>query len=209
MKIVSIILARSGSKQIPNKNLVKVNNKPLIFYSINASLKSKVNETWVSSDSEKILRIAKRFGAKTLLRPQKYATDNASSESALLHFAKNVFFDIVVFIQPTSPLIIPSDINKGISLINKKYDSIISVSELNQFVWKNKKPNYDINNRKRRQNEPQTYIETGSFFITKRKNLLINKNRISGRIGFVEVPRIRSFDIDTYDDLLIVKKILK
>ena len=139
MKIVSIILARSGSKQIPNKNLVKVNNKPLIFYSINASLKSKVNETWVSSDSEKILRIAKRFGAKTLLRPQKYATDNASSESALLHFAKNVFFDIVVFIQPTSPLIIPSDINKGISLINKKYDSIISVSELNQFVWKNKK----------------------------------------------------------------------
>ena len=209
MKIVSIILARSGSKQIPNKNLVKINNKPLIFYSINASLKSKVNETWVSSNSDKILSVAKKLGAKTILRPQKYATDSASSESALLHFAKNVFFDILVFIQPTSPLIIPSDINKGITLIKKKFDSVISVSELNQFVWKNNQPNYDINKRKRRQKESTTYIETGSFFITKRKNLLINKNRISGKIGFVEVPKIRAFDIDTYQDLSIVKKILK
>ena len=208
MKIVSIILARSGSKGIPNKNIIKLNNKPLISYAITASVKSKVDETWVSSDSNKILNIAKKFKANTLLRPKKYSTDNATSESALIHFASKVNFDIMVFIQATSPLIIPQDINKSLVLL-KKYDSVISVSKLDQFVWNNKKPNYDLNNRQRRQNNNQSYLETGSIFVTKRENFLASKNRISGKIGFMEVPRSRSFDIDTYEDLNIVKKIIK
>ena len=208
MKIVSIILARSGSKGIPNKNIIKLNNKPLISYAITASVKSKVHETWVSSDSNKILNIAKKFKANTLLRPKKYSTDKATSESALIHFASKVNFDIMVFIQATSPLIIPQDINKSLVLL-KKYDSVISVSKLDQFVWNNKKPNYDLNNRQRRQNNNQSYLETGSIFVTKRENFLASKNRISGKIGFVEVPRSRSFDIDTYEDLNIVKKIIK
>ena len=208
MKIVSIILARSGSKGIPNKNIIKLNNKPLISYAITASVKSKVDETWVSSDSNKILNIAKKFKANTLLRPKKYSTDKATSESALIHFASKVNFDIMVFIQATSPLIIPQDINKSLVLL-KKYDSVISVSKLDQFVWNNKKPNYDLNNRQRRQNNNQSYLETGSIFVTKRENFLASKNRISGKIGFVEVPRSRSFDIDTYEDLNIIKKIIK
>jgi len=208
LKIVSIILARSGSKGIPNKNIIKLNNKPLISYAITASVKSKVHETWVSSDSNKILNIAKKFKANTLLRPKKYSTDKATSESALIHFASKVNFDIMVFIQATSPLIIPQDINKSLVLL-KKYDSVISVSKLDQFVWNNKKPNYDLNNRQRRQNNNQSYLETGSIFVTKRENFLASKNRISGKIGFVEVPRSRSFDIDTYEDLNIVKKIIK
>ena len=200
-------MARSGSKGIPNKNIIKINKKPLIWYSINASLKSNVNETWVSSDSQKILEIANKYNAYTILRPKKFATDNATSESALLHFASKVQFDILIFLQPTSPLIISKDINKAINML-KIYDSVLTVSEINQFVWTNKKPNYDINNRKRRQKKHESFLETGSLFATKRKYLLKSKNRISGKIGFLKVPRSRSFDIDTYEDLDIIKKFL-
>ena len=84
----------------------------------------------------------------------------------------------------------------------------MTVSEINQFVWTNKKPNYDINNRKRRQKKHESFLETGSLFATKRKYLLKSKNRISGKIGFLKVPRSRSFDIDTYEDLDIIKKFL-
>ena len=207
MKIVSVILARSGSKGIPNKNIIKIKKKPLIWYSINASLKSNVNETWVSSDSQKILEIANKYNAYTILRPKKFATDNATSESALLHFASKVQFDILIFLQPTSPLIISKDINKAINML-KIYDSVLTVSEINQFVWTNKIPNYDINNRKRRQKKHESILETGSLFATKRKYLLKSKNRISGKIGFLKVPRSRSFDIDTYEDLDIIKNFL-
>ena len=88
MKVVSLIPARKGSKGIQNKNLVDLCGKPLIYYSIKASIQSLVDETWVSSDSDKILDVSKKLGAKTLKRPSLLARDESSSEDALLHFAK-------------------------------------------------------------------------------------------------------------------------
>ena len=207
MKVVSLIPARKGSKGIPNKNLVDLCGKPLIYYAIEASRRSLVKETWVSSDSEEILNISEKFGVKTIKRPLELSDDNASSESALLHFAKNVDFDILVFIQCTSPLIQFNDINQGIEKM-KKFDSVVSVSETNQMFWDSNGPLYDINNRVRRQDGIKRYLETGSFFITKKKNLLKFKNRLSGNIGFVEIPKSRSFDIDCYEDLKIVKTLI-
>lgn len=208
MKIVSIILARKGSKGIKNKNLINLCGKPLIKYSIQASLQSKVDETYVSSDCSKILNISKKIGAKTIKRPIKLSTDTASSESALLHFAEKVHFDILVFIQCTVPLIKTRDINQGIKKM-KKYDSVLSVSETNQMFWNDKSPLYNLHNRLRRQKSKKRYIETGSFFITTKKNLLKYKNRISGNIGFVKVPKYRSFDIDDHSDLKLVEAVIK
>ena len=207
IKIVSLIPAREGSKGIPNKNLINLSGKPLINYAIEASKKSLVNETWVSSDSDEILNISKRFGAKTIKRPLKFANDVASSESALLHFAENVDFEILVFIQCTVPLIKPQDINQGLEKM-KKFDSIVSISETSQMFWDDNGPLYDINNRTRRQDGIKRYIETGSFFITSKENLLKFKNRLSGNIGFVKIPKYRSFDIDDYDDLKIVETLI-
>ena len=99
MKIVSLITARGGSKEIPLKNIVEINNKPLIWYSINASLNSNVHETWLSTDSEKIENIAINCGAKVIIRPDEISTGDSQSEEALLHFAENIDFDILVFIQ--------------------------------------------------------------------------------------------------------------
>ena len=150
---------------------------------------------------------ALNLGAKIIKRPLEFSGDNATSESALIHFAENVNFDILVFIQCTAPLIKSKDINQGLKNI-KEFDSMVSVSETHQMFWDANGPLYDINNRARRQDSTKKYLETGSFFITSKKNLLKHKNRLSGNIGFVEIPKYRSFDIDCYDDIKIVEAII-
>jgi N-acylneuraminate cytidylyltransferase len=207
MKIVSLIPARKGSKGIKNKNLIDLCGKPLIQYSIEASINSLVEETWVSSDSDEILEISKNLGAKTIKRPKELSEDNSTSESALLHFAKNTDFDILVFIQCTAPFVKSNDINQGIEKM-RSFDSVVSVTETTQLFWDSNGPLYDINNRLRRQNSVKRYLETGSFFITTKKKLMEFNNRLSGNIGFVEIPKFRSFDIDDYNDLRLVKAII-
>ena len=207
MKIVSLILARKGSKGIPNKNLINLCGKPLIYYAITASKKSLVDETWVSSDSDDILDVATKFGAKIIKRSDEFSSDTATSESALLDFAKKINFEILVFIQCTVPLIIFQDINIGLEKI-KKYDSVVSVTETHQMFWSQQGPLYDLNNRSRRQDSIKRYLETGSFYITSKKNLIKSQNRLSGNIGFVEVPKYRSFDIDDLDDLKLVETLM-
>ena len=212
MKIVSVILARGGSKGIPNKNIMLLKDKPLIQYSIDASLSSKVHATWVSTDCESIKNIALQCGANILDRPIELASDTSPSEDALLHFSDNVDFDILVFLQPTSPLILYQDINTGLDeLISKGYDSLFSVYREHWIPrWSlNVKPkNWDINNRPMRQNMDELLVENGAFYISTRKQLLESKLRYGGRIGYIEMPLYRSFQIDTYDDIELVKKIL-
>lgn len=207
MKKVTIIPARGGSKGIKNKNLIYVSGQPLLKYVVTESLRSNVNETWVSSDSDKILSYAKNIGAKTLKRPLEISDDYATSESALLHFADKVDFEILVFIQATSPLIISEDINKGIKMM-ENYDSVVSVVENNQLLWSNNNPLYEISNRKRRQDSSQSFLETGGIFITTKLGLIKSRNRLNGKIGLLKLPKIRSFDIDTIDDIEVVEAIL-
>ena len=105
-------------------------------------------------------------------------------------------------------MILSKDINKGLRKI-MKYDSVISVSEIHQLIWFGKNPSYNINNRKRRQLSKKTFLETGSFFITSRKILLNIKIELVVRLGLLKLIGLRSFDIDTIQDLEIIRKLLK
>ena len=100
-KFITIIPARGGSKGIKKKNLIKICNKPLLYWSIIRSLKSKnISSTWVTSEDKEILEFSSNLGAKTIIRPKKLSSDFASSESAWLHaineISKNEYFDNVV-----------------------------------------------------------------------------------------------------------------
>jgi CMP-N-acetylneuraminic acid synthetase len=210
MKIVTVILARGGSKGIPKKNIIDVNGLPLIAYTINASIGSKTLETWVSTNCEDIASISEHYGANILWRPAELATDTASSESALLHFAENIDFDILVFIQPTSPLLESKYINEGLSKMNK-YDSIVSVYEEKwsaKFDEDGNPHGWDMNNRPRRQEAKKIYVDNGAFFITTKEALIKSGRRYSGNIGMVEMPFSKSFEIDTIDELNLIRKIL-
>jgi CMP-N,N'-diacetyllegionaminic acid synthase len=208
--IKSIILARGGSKGIPEKNIINIKGRPLIDYTIHCALSSLANDVWVSTDCTKISYISKRCGAKVLLRPKEISGDKSKSEEALLHFADNVDFDILVFIQPTSPLLLPEDINKGLSMMTD-YDSIFSAYKEHWIPrWNiDKLPdNWNINNRPMRQDMGEKYVENGAVYMTKRMSLIESGLRYSGKIGILEMPFYRSFQIDTYDDLKLIEKLL-
>jgi CMP-N,N'-diacetyllegionaminic acid synthase len=210
LKIVSLILARGGSKEIPNKNIIDINGFPLIYYTIKSSVDSIVNETWVSTDSKIIKNISLSYRVKVIDRPTDIAQDNSQSEESLLHFSKYVDFDYLVFIQPTSPLLVSKDINKALTMVDN-YDSIFSVYKEHWVPrWsKTAKPiDWNINQRPMRQQKEARFVENGAFYITSKENLLKSGMRYSGRIGLYEMPLSRSFQIDTENDLELVKKII-
>ena len=210
MKIVSVITARGGSKGIPNKNIIILKGHPLIRYSIIESKKSNVHETWVSTDSKYIEDISKSYGANVLHRPAEISTDTSTSEAALMHFAENVDFDILVFIQPTSPLIHHSYINIGLSMM-ETYDSVFSAYKehwVPRWSLDIKPYNWEINNRPRRQDVKELFVENGAFYITSKTRLLESKLRYSGNIGIVEMPLNKSYQLDSIDDLSILEKLL-
>jgi N-acylneuraminate cytidylyltransferase len=209
-KAVTVILARGGSKGIPGKNLIKLKGKPLLWYTINASLTSKVSETWVSTDCLEIKKYSLNLGCKVIDRPKEISCDHSKSEEALIHFAKNVEFDTLVFIQPTSPLLLSNDINLGLDKM-KHFHSIISVTEEHWLPrWKtNGTPmGWNPKNRPMRQDIEMNFVENGAFYITTRNKLFETKLRFGGNIGFVKIPLKRSFQVDTKDDLELISQLL-
>ena len=216
MKIVTLITARGGSKGIPRKNIIEINGRPLISYVISASLKSKVAETWVSTEDYEISKVAKKFGARVFKRNENLSNDTIMPDAAVHEFAKAKRFDTLVFIQPTSPLIKHHYIDEAlIKMKDKGYDSIFSAHKTHWLPkWEIceqecKTKDWDINNRPRRQDiETDVFIENGMFYISKRENILKSKLRYSGKIGVYQIPLIDSFGIDSLEDLDIVKKLI-
>ena len=212
MKVVSVIPARGGSKGIPLKNLVDIKGKPLIYYSIQSSLKSNVDDTFVCTDDPEIAKQGLKYGAKVQVRPSYLADDVIMPDPTLVYFASNQEFDILVFIQPTSPLIKSKYINTGIEMIKTgNYDSVFTVTEEHWLPrWdKHLNPiNWDITSRPRRQDKQKSFIENGMMYITTRDSLLKTKLRYGGKLGFVTIPLKDSFQIDTEEDLDLVRKII-
>lgn len=206
----AVILARGGSKQIPKKNIIDILGYPMIYYSISAA--KACDRIIVSTDSDEIGEIAKSYKAEYFKRDPKYAQDTSSSEDALLEVCESINDDVIVFIQPTSPLLLHTDIESALNIFNQNsYDSLFSCykehwlprwTDSSEYLW-------DKNSRPRRQDVQELYVENGAFYISKRKNILESKLRYSGKIGKYIMPYSRSFQVDTEDDLFIIRAILK
>ena len=217
---VAIIPARGGSKGIPGKNTLVVAGKPLLAWSIEHALRSeKIHSVWVTSDSPEILDIAHTYGAQTILRPANISGDKATSEEAWIHALKeiklNIEVDLVVCIQPTSPVRGRNDLDEAITKYHKeKFDSLLSVTQIEDyFEWRMGKSgaesiNYDYSNRKRRQDIEVKYLENGSFYIVSPEALVKNKNRLGGYVGFYEQEKYKMYQIDNIGDVALCEAIL-
>ena len=135
MKVLSVILARGGSRGIPKKNIYKICGHPLISYSIEAAKKSQyINEIVVSTDDKQIAKIARNYGAKIpFLRSKKLSGDKVPSVDALLDCVKrseNFFkkkFDFIIELPCVAPIRDNIDIDNALKILfTKKYDSVIS-----------------------------------------------------------------------------------
>jgi len=221
-KIVAIIPARGGSKGIPEKNLALVNGKPLIAWSIEHAMSSSlIDEVWVSSDSEKILRFSESIGARIVNRPADISGDEASSESAWIHAIKNIQQDgdieLVVAMQATSPIRNKRDLDNAIiKFKEKELDSLFSCNILDDMnYWCIDKDNdlysanYDYKDRKRRQDLNEKFLENGSFYIFTPQGILDSKNRLHGDIGCYVMEKKTMFQIDEKEDIEICESIMR
>jgi len=222
MNILSIIPARGGSKSIPLKNIVKIQNKPLLYYTVTASLNSKlITRTIVSTDNQKIAKVAELLGAEVIKRPKKLASDTSSVELTIQHTVDHLkktedyIPDIIILLQNTSPLRNSKHIDESLKLMEKEnFDSIISGFSIHTFLWrkhnKSIKPvDHDPQNRPNRQQMYEQLYENGAFFATTLTAFKKSNCRISGKIGFYRMPLELSHNIDTLDDLKNVKNIMK
>ena len=146
-KILAIIPARGGSKGIPRKNIKLLAGKPLIAYTIEAALKSKyLDRVIVSTEDREIAETSRHYGAEVIKRPKILAKDKAKTIDVIFHLLnvlkeKNYIPEIIVLLQPTSPLRIVKDIDKAIELfLKEKCESVVSVCECNPpSYWSFKK----------------------------------------------------------------------
>lgn len=218
MNIITIIPARGGSKAIPKKNLTPFAGKPLLHWSILQALQSKyVSQVYVSSDAQDILDAARSWNAIPILRPSEIATDSASSESALLHALDYVEstagpVDLVVFLQATSPLRFPNDIDHAIdAFLAQDADSLFSMSVLdNCTIWKESNgvlsgATYDPENRLPRQASAKHLLENGSIYVFKPHILRTFNNRLGGKVITYPMQKWQSVDIDAPDDIPIAE----
>ena len=221
MLIYSFIPARKGSKRIPNKNIKKLNGIPLINYTINHCLKSKfINKTFVSSNDNKLLNLIKGKSIYKIKRPNILSGDTSSTEGAVLHFItylnkeKITLPDLIVLLQCTSPKRHANDIDNAINIFKKKkYDSLFTACSNKNLFWKfnNKKYlpiNYNFKKRLTEQRMKEQYVENGSFYIFKTKKFIKHKSRLFENIGIYLMSKINSFQLDDYEDMKILKKIL-
>ncbi len=222
MNTITIIPARGGSKRIPGKNLLNLQGKPLIAHSIEQAKNSQLTgRVIVSTDDKEIAKVSVKYGAEVFERPAALASDTATSEDALLNVLDSIserqeaLPELIVFLQCTSPLRKPDDIDNAINtLLEKEADSLFSAFVFNKYIWriKNGIPepvNYDYNKRWREQDFPVQYQENGSIYVLKPWVLKDLKNRLGGTIAVYEMDPLDSFQIDTPEDIELCECILR
>jgi CMP-N-acetylneuraminic acid synthetase len=212
-KKIGFVPVRIGSKSIPKKNIKNWNNKPLLFWVCDALDKSsEIDEFWIASDSEEINNIFNEFKfskGKIYNRSIKNSQDKSSTESVLIEFINNKKLkkeDLIMLCQATSPYLKSTDIDSGFTeIINKNFDSLLSVVKFERFIWNNSGEalNYDINNRPRRQDMEDYYIENGAMYISNVQNILNSKCRLSGSVGYHIMPKQTEFELDEPEDWML------
>lgn len=228
MNILAIIPARGGSKSVPRKNIIKVNGKPLISYTINPALKiNRLTDVVVSTDDTEIAKISRKLGAQVpFIRPVDLALDQSQSAPVIehaLHFMENLRgfkYDAVLMLQPTSPLRTVQHIEESLDLfISQECDSVVSIVSVggnHPFRMKRLIGDQLINyidqgfwDMRPRQSLPEVYIRNGAIYLISR-DAFIRCNQLIGDkcLGYV-MNESESINIDTPIDLKIAKLLLE
>jgi N-acylneuraminate cytidylyltransferase len=175
----------------------------------------------VSTADKEIAEVAQKHGAEVIWRPCELSGDAASSESALLHAldylreTENYEPDFVVFLQATSPLRKPTDVEAAIQILREQgADSLFSASPAQGFIWRVeagvlRSLSYDHRRRPRRQEAPEDVIENGSIYVFKPWVLRQLGNRLGGKIAVYRMEPLYSFQVDEPADLEVLERLIQ
>lgn len=219
MRIAAIIPARGGSKGIPRKNLQYLLGEPLIGRKILQAQQSICNEVWVSTEDREITEISLSYGARIINRPKHLSDDETSTQETVIHALDYLDFnenDIFVLLQVTSPLLKLSSINSCIEKLlgDSNLSSVITIKEGHPFMWETTDGNYwnpsghTRKQRLRRQDFNQGGFETGGCYAIRVSALRDQKNIYPEPTGMVKVDFLESIDIDSHEDLEIIRKVV-
>lgn len=227
-KVISIIPARSGSKGLPNKNILNFYGQPLINWSIKFASKSQlIQRCIVSTDSPEIAKISEFAGAEVpFIRDNKLATDTSTTTDVILDVIEKCNLlddDLILLLEPTSPYRVFSDLKKGLKLFEEtECEKAVSVTEAVSSSYRfqfmrssgltKKLVNLKFNkfpNNIRRQDIKRTFFLDGSFYFSfvgsfKKENGFLGENTGSFRSNYFS-----NFEIDSYDDLQLLESIFK
>jgi len=214
-RILAIIPARGGSKGVPRKNIKLLAGKPLIYYTIEFAKKSKyVNRIIVSTDDENIKKVALKYGVEVIDRPKELASDTALTKEVVKHVIKQKpDFDVVVLLQPTSPLRKTETIDLAIKQFIDNYEDYDSLMPIRRFQLKTGKVfgGYYVPEKgeRRSQDLEEKYYECGTIFVY--KTYLIKKDNIYGKriFPFIVKDGIEAIDIDTLEDFKIAETLIQ
>jgi CMP-N-acetylneuraminic acid synthetase len=222
MNVIAIIPARSGSKGVPGKNKMIIDGKPLITYSIEVALESQLlDEIWVSSDDEDICQLAENYeGVNVHKRSEEIAKDASPVSETIYAILElvNIDVDLIVLLQPTSPIRTGLQIDGAIELIinHPEANSLISVIPMDdvhpaRMYWKEEDvlhPILDKWEEKRRQEIPLAWYRNGSIYIVRKNAFDVHQTvMIKPSIGF-EMPFDEWLNIDSARDVLIAKALI-
>jgi CMP-N,N'-diacetyllegionaminic acid synthase len=219
MKALFLITARGGSKGIPGKNIKELAGKPLILYSLEyARMFARDCDICISTDSREILKAVEKAGySAPFIRPESLSQDNSGSYEVIVHAVefyrgKGINYDVVVLLQPTSPLRLKKHLDEAIALYNDDLDMVVSVSETRLYHYYEEKGDFLVpfgNVYQRRHDAPLLYKHNGSIYIINSDSLL----KYCSFSQFVKVKKYLmeekySLDIDNLDDWEKVEHLL-
>jgi CMP-N,N'-diacetyllegionaminic acid synthase len=223
MKILCTICARAGSKGVANKNLRLINGLPLIAYSLQQAVETKLfSQIAVSSDSSEIRTTALAHGATFVVdRPTQMASDTAPKLPAIRHCVETTEkkfgqFDIIIDLDATAPLRIAADIIGSLELLTAtNADNVITGTPAHRSPYFNlveQDENGIVQLSKplkaavtRRQDSPKCFDMNASIYVWRRDALLNNPSLFVSSTRLFEMPRERSLDIDSEADFEMVE----
>ena len=223
--ILAVICARGGSKGVKNKNIRKLNGKPLICYSLDLLKETKyIYDYIISTDSSDIIKIIEKYGFKVeFKRPDYLALDKISRIEVIRHAVKwlekkQKKYDIIVDIGVATPLKTSVDMDNCVELlVDKAADNVLSVApsarnpyynmveERNGKVKKVK----DIGQLKDRRDAPKVYDMNDGFNVWKNKVIFSDSPQFNKKTKIYVMPRERSVDIDEEIDFVIAEALIK
>lgn len=205
-----LIPARGGSKVIPRKNLRALGGRPLLSYAVATALASRHRpDVVVSSDDEEILALARGLGARVHRRDPDLADDGAtldqvvSTSVGVIEGDLGRRYDVVVTLQPTSPLLSTASLDEVIDRFaaGPEVDTVLTLVDDRHLRWTERDgvlaPAYDA--RVNRQAQPPTYRETGGLIACRREQLATG-TRIGARVAPLVLSGGEAVDIDTRED---------
>ena len=222
MRVLAVIPARGGSKGIKKKNIRLVNGKPLISYTIEkAQACHLITDIIVSTDDHDIKEVVKNHHCDYILRSKENARDESTIESVLFEVLEGVkqTYDVVIVLQPTSPIREVEDIDNVIKMFlnDTSLESVVSVVELNDihparmYTLSNELDMIALNKdaeRNRRQDLKPVYLRNGAIYAATVESLLKNKKLISDNKKAYIMPESKWLNIDTQRDILIAEVII-